>query len=150
MNKFYPLAVSTYQGCIPFSSHYVHICNFLWSGRRPVAVLCRALNLTCALSLAGGNAPPPHPERSCLAKGQPQKNKKLWFRGWRSSFLVLKCCHFKLTEFVLEYSFVLKPDFNRLLSDVLNLLQVYFYSDLYSSWLLLDAFTAYLSFFLPR
>ncbi len=60
--KFYPLAASPSQGCISFSLRYVRICNSSWSGQHLVAVLRRALNLTCALS------PPEHPEETRTSK----------------------------------------------------------------------------------
>ncbi len=61
-NKFYLLTVLHNYDYISLSSCYIHICNFLWSSWHPVAVLCGALSLTCAMSWAGTNAPTPHPE----------------------------------------------------------------------------------------
>ncbi len=50
------------------SSCYVHICNFLWLGRRSFAVLHGTFNCTRMLSLAEGSAPPHNLETSWWTK----------------------------------------------------------------------------------
>ncbi len=61
---------------ISFSLRNVRTHNFLLSERHPVAALRGALNLTCTLSFAGGNAPPIHLETS-----QRNQNNKIQAEG---------------------------------------------------------------------